>query len=147
MLQQTGTATNWPNSHFLITKVCIRVNIFELFFCWANDKKKLKNIYSNTYFRYKKMWNWPICVKLSLGFATLAFWQKKFDTLVPSFQFPELVPSSSKYFRAFFFEHFSNEISSKKYARKFFEHFSDRLSSKQISSEPPRPKIFTRTGN
>ena len=24
--------TNWPNSHFLIMKVCIRVNIFELFF-------------------------------------------------------------------------------------------------------------------
>ena len=24
--------TNWPNSHFLITKVCIRVNIFELFY-------------------------------------------------------------------------------------------------------------------
>ena len=56
---------NWPKSHFLITKICIRVNIFELFFIICSTKKELENIYSNTNFHYKKMWIWPIFVKLS----------------------------------------------------------------------------------
>ena len=34
--------TNWPNSHFRITKVCIRVNIFELFFVEQMVKKSSK---------------------------------------------------------------------------------------------------------
>ena len=38
---------------------------FRAFFIICSTKKELENIYSNTNIRYKKMWIWPICVKLS----------------------------------------------------------------------------------